>query len=289
MEGEIAQKSTENDELRARNHELMKENAQLHELTRTLLSSSAFSEFLNEAGGMPSASTKSSTPVPPKPAAVKAEQPTPSVPKDVNPNRVANQQAQGQQQDQPYIGMTMIPEHQIDYTAYDNNVNAWNGMGSYDMQVFAVTSLPESPIIDGSGLGSLSGKVSDHFAEAWSSDARKSDCPPKMEPMPEATHFPPAPKAEVEVASDAEPFDESDPAFALFADSPSSPAEQSSSRTEEPIFGEVRVEKAFGRVELILEDEAESSEVGWAAMERFQRACATLEMLCERVSAVTPF
>ena len=266
----------------------MKENAQLHELTRTLLSSSAFSEFLNEVGGLPSAPTKSATPVPPKSSTVKAEQPAPSIPKDVNPNRAASHQAQNQQSDQPYIGMTMIPEHQMDYTAFDNNVNSWNGMGSYDMQVFAVTSLPESPVIDRFELGNLSDKSANTLVDSWSLDARKSDSPHKIEPMPEVTEFPQPIDSETDVASDAEPFDDSDPAFALFADSRTS-TESTTSPVDQPIFGEIQLEKAFGRVELILEDEIASDEVGPATMEKFQRVCATLEALSERVSAVTPF
>lgn len=239
----------------------MKENAQLHELTRTLLSSSAFSEFLNEVGGMPSASTNSATPVPSKSSAVRVEQPVPSVPKDVNPNRAASHQAQNQQSDQPYIGMTMIPEQQIDYTAFDNNLNSWNGMGSYDMHVFAVTSLPENPVIDGFELGHLSDKSSNTLADPWSLDTRKPDSPQKIEPMPDVPQFPQAAGNETDVASDAEPFDESDPEFALFADGPTS-TERPASPVDEPIFGEIQLEKAFGRVELILEDETASSEVG---------------------------
>lgn len=288
LEGEIAQKSTENDELRAKNQELMKENAQLHELTRTLLSSSAFSEFLNEVGGMPSAPTKSATPVPPKSSAVKVEQPVPSVPKDVNPNRAASHQAQNQQSDQPYIGMTMIPEQQIDYTAFDNNMNSWNGMGSYDMHVFAVTSLPESPVIDGLELGHLSDKSSNTLVDSWSLDTRKADSPQKIEPMPDVTQFSQAAESETDDASDAEPFDESDPDFALFADGSTS-TERTASPVNEPIFGEIQLEKAFGRVELILEEETASGEVGPAAIERFQRVCATLEALSERVTAAIPF
>lgn len=264
----------------------MKENAQLHDLTRTLLSSSAFSEFLNELGGLPSATTNSSTPVPSKSSAPKAEQPAPSAPKDVNPTRVASQQEQNQQEDQPFVGLTMVPEHTMDLNAFDNDANAWNGMGSYDLQVYSVTSLPESPFIEGFDLGSLSGKPFGASTAPYNEEVKKVDCPSKVESMPEAVK-PQAMQEQTDTAIITEPFDESDPEFALFADSQSA-FDVSTTKADGSLFGEIGLEKAFGRVELILEDERDTDAVGPAAIERFQRACATLEALSQSISNVIP-
>jgi len=127
----------------------MEENTRLTDLTRMLLSSQAFSGFLNELSqnGMPAPAAVASQPQP-------QPQPQPTK-KDVNPHQ-ATRQAQNQQ---TTVGMTMVPESTIDFSLLDSiPTNNWNtsfGMNSY--QVCVVTEVPEGPAID---INLLSGKNS---------------------------------------------------------------------------------------------------------------------------------
>ena len=284
LEGELAAKAAEADDLRAKNEALMKENAQLHELTRSLLSSPAFSEFLKEAGTQAPASAPATTQAP----VVKSE-PTPQPSKkDVNPNSAVTQTPQSQQFDTPYIGMAMIPEHPVDLNVYESNTDSWtNNMdfSLYDQQVFAVTSLPEGPAIDQLTPTLKSDKTSASILPLPTSEMAKTDAPviAKM-PCTDAVE----PSTEQVVVDEDVEFDESDPAFALFSDCPAS-TKLSTAEVEEPIFGTIQLEKAFGRVELVVEDgsmdaDAENS----AATETFQRLCSSLDALSERISLVVP-
>ena len=287
LEGEITTKTAEADDLRVKNQELMKENAQLQSLTRTLLSSPAFSEFLNEMGGMSNTAASSA---PAQSSVVKTESAEPVVPKDTNPNRVSHQQVQHQQQDTPYVGMTMIPEYPLDFTAFDTNASSWAGnvdLGLYDTQVFAVTSLPQGPAIDEFQLPSLSGKSSEDMGYPATRPELKNEAP-SIERMPTAE--PVEACAEPIASTDEEEFDESDPAFILYCDS-AAPVEFAGVKTEEALFGHIELEKAFGRVELTLgnaDDDADAGGVSASAMEKFERLCSCLEELSERVTANTP-
>lgn len=284
MEGEIATKTAEADELRAKNQELVNENAQLLSLTRTLLSSPAFSDFLN-ISGMPSV-TDSSEPA--HSSNMKTEEAGPVVPKDANPNRVSSQQVEHQQQDAPYIGITLLPEHTFDLTAYNTNSNSWTGnvdLGPFDTQVFSVTSIPEGPAIDEFQLANLSGKPPNTIGFHARTPESKNQAP-SIERMALAV----SDEAYTEpiVASDDDVFDESDPAFLLYSDCPA-PTKNGNPKPAQAVFGRIGLEKALGRVELILEDEeADPSGVSTAAMDRFRSLCWELEELSDRVTAVVP-
>ena len=281
LEGEIAAKTAEADDLRAKNEALMNENAQLHELTRTLLSSPAFSEFVNEAGAQaPASAPTTQAPV------VKSEPTQQPTKKDINPNSAVAQTSQSQQFDTPYVGMTMIPEHPVDLNTYESNTDSWaNTMdfSLYDQQVFAVTSLPEGPTMDQLTPALKSDKESASILPLPTSESAKNDAPV-------ITKMPPTDAAEasteaVALNEDVE-FDESDPAFALFSDCP---AKSSGDEVEEPIFGNIQLEKAFGRVELIIEDGSiNTSEPDSASIENFQRLYSSLDALSERISLVVP-
>ena len=282
LEGEIATKSAEADELRTKNSALIEENRQLHDLTRTLLASPAFSEFLKEAGGQVLPSTMSTSHTP----SVKAES-TPTK-KDVNPNTGAASNTKSQQQDTPYIGMTMIPEHPVDLNGQDSTNDSWANMdfSLYEASVYAVTSVPEGPSIDQLRSNNVSGKVSDPVLPLpTSSDS-------KLEPsLPERNPYVRESREQnpelVSLNADAD-FDESDPAYALFSDCPA-PMEAPLPPNDEPIFGHISLEKAFGRVELLIDDEScNTSEVSSTSVERFQRLCSSLEALSERLSSILP-
>ena len=259
----------------------MKENAQLHELTRSILSSAAFQDYIKEIGG------QSSDAAPPEELVMKCESTPQPTNKDVNPNSEAAQNIQSQQFDAPFIGMTMIPEQSVDLGAYESNVDSWSNnmdFSLYDQQVYAVTSIPEGPAIDQLTPTFTSDKSHPPILPFATNENTKTDAP-VVERMP-CVAEPLQSMIEPENSSDDDGFDESDPAFALFSDCPATTA---SIEAEEPIFGNIQLEKAFGRVELIVEDgSVDSSDLSSASMERFQRLCSSLDALSERISLVTP-
>lgn len=156
LEGEVAAKAQEANDLRVQNQQLREENTRLTDLTRMLLSSQAFSGFLQELSqsGLPPPNVQKA--LQQQKALQNQAQPQPQpqpTKKDVNSN-VATQQMPGQQ---PQIGMALIPEIPVDFSALQP-ANGWmNALPTNDFQVYAVAELPTPPALD---LEILSGKPS---------------------------------------------------------------------------------------------------------------------------------
>lgn len=164
LEGEIAAKSQEANDMRAQNEQLREENNRLTDLTRMLLSSQAFAGFLQEL---------SQSGLPPPNAHVNTQQqkqarPQPQPQPQSKPRRkdVSSNDASHQMQvQQPQIGMALIPETPIDLSAFQPS-NAWmTALPTSDFQVYAVTELPEAPVLD---LEALSGKSDSIFSRSKS-------------------------------------------------------------------------------------------------------------------------
>ena len=104
---------------------------------------------------------------------------------------------------------------------------------------------------------------------SYPAEESKDDAP-AIERMPATEKV----EAVSDVASscDEVELDESDPAFALFADSPPSTP---SVKLEDELFGGIELEKAFSRLELVVEDEASDQfEISTVTMDRFERLCS---------------
>lgn len=289
LEGEIAAKTNEADDLRSKNEELVAENTRLTDLTRMLLSSPAFSTFLNDLSGtgasasMPDVSSLQSQ--------TSASRPQSAVPrKDVNPNQ-SNPRPQSSQSSNSHVGLTMIPEeNNIQYNATESPNNRWtdsnmNFGGLYDAQVYAVTEVPQGPAVDSMSFAMLHGKTS-NFVGSYSSDDSKDE-PAELEPMPALPEKVEVPEAIERRRQDAD-IDVSDPSFALFIDQPCTSPKSAAIRSEDRIFGEIELEKAFGRLELVIaEDPNESQDISLATIERFERLCWRLDAASKRVAAIT--
>ncbi|PHH89278.1 hypothetical protein CDD83_6364 [Cordyceps sp. RAO-2017] len=267
LEAEIANKVNENGDLRAQNRALSDENKRLTDLTRMLLSSPSFSNFLDHLSTNPSAA--------PQTAQVKVE-PQPQgqeqshVPKDVNPYG-------GQSSQQQQIGMAMIPEQTMDLSMLSlDNGAAYN----FQPQVFVVDT-PEMPAIDASVL---SGKTGDLVEETFQAEEdNKVDVPVIERPAEVAPSSGPTDEAAVD-----EEF-ESDPEFALFHSEPASCRTESTAvdreSADDDIFGGVEAEKMLCRYELV--DVAEEDASACLAMARVQRISAHLESLTSRLELLT--
>ena len=264
--------------------ELEDENGQLNNLTRMLLASPAFSEWVKDAG---TEAMSSSSGAPYAPVVKTESTPLPSQ-RDVNAHDPAAQNAQAGQPDPTYVGMTMIPEHPTELSIFEANTNAWANtldFSLFDTPVYAVTSLPEGPMIEQFVPSSNFEKGTESALPLPGGDF-KMDAP-LIEPMPESADIAKTPEVATSAAEDVD-FDESDPAFALYADCPPTTASPAGS-LEQPILGNVELEKAFGRLELIVEtDLTISCDTNSATLERFERLCASVEALSEEQSRIIP-
>lgn len=250
----------------------MDENKRLTDLTRMLLSSPSFSNFLDHLSANPS-----SIPAPPgRPAAPQQQQQTPQqqqqqqqqrqMPKDVSPY-----DAQQQQQ----IGMAMIPEQTMDFSMLSIGQNPY---ASYQPQVFVVDT-PEVPSID---TNVLSGKSSNFVEPLLESDEDKVEAPVIEHPVarPEPT--------ETKTPVDAQ-FD-SDPEFALFHSEPATTSEPAKELDTESLsnvdmFGGIESEKILARYELVDATEEEASAI--LAMARVQRISDNIESVVSRLELLT--
>ena len=289
LEGEIAAKTSEADDLRAKNEELAAENTRLTDLTRMLLSSPAFSTFLNDLSGtgapasMPEISRlQSETPV------SRSQSVAPR--KDVNPTQTTTHPSSSQNVN-THVGMTIIPEENTFlYNAAESANNGWTDSnmdfrGLYDAQVYAVTEVPQGPAVDSMSFAMLHGKTS-NFVGSYSSYGSKDE-PAEIEPIPVLGEKIITPEI-IEHRPQEVDIDVSDPAFALFVEQPRTYSTPAAMGPEDCIFGEIELEKAFGRLELVVaEDPTESQEVSTAAIERFERLCSRLDAASSRVAAIT--
>ena len=273
--------------MRSKNEELVAENTRLTDLTRMLLSSPAFSTFLNDlsSSGAP-ASMPEVSGLQSQTSISRSQSTAPC--KDINPNRPSSNPAASQNAN-THVGMTMIPEeNSFQYNAAESVNNGWTGgntdfRGLYDAQVYAVTEVPQGPAVDSMDFAMLHGKSS-NFVGSYSSYGSKDE-PEEIESLPVSAEKVVLPEIVERRVQDLD-IDVSDPAFALFVDQPSS--KPAAVDPEDRIFGEIELEKAFGRLELVVaEDPSETQEISSATIEKFERLCSRLDAASSRVAAIT--
>ncbi|KIW18895.1 hypothetical protein PV08_03184 [Exophiala spinifera] len=156
LEGEVAAKAQEANELRTQNQQLREENTRLTDLTRMLLSSQAFSGFLQELSqsGLPAPNVQVDAPKP-KPGQNQSQPQSEPVKKDVATHN-GTQQMHVQQ---PQIGMALVPEIPMDFAAFQPSTAWMTALPSNDFQVFALRELPQAPILDIEALSSKSASI----------------------------------------------------------------------------------------------------------------------------------
>lgn len=231
-----------------------------------LLGSPSFSDFLERLSTNPSQLPQGAPQVE-QPQAVR------QAPKDVNPY-AAHQQVQRQS-----IGVAMMPEQNMDFSAF----------GDFQPQVYAVLETPEPPMnID---TAAMSGKESNFVGQCFDSADEKIEMP-VIEQLPVVEGKATAPKApETPVVVD-EDF-ENDPEFALYHESSSAASfettpvemEESEAFSEVNIFGGIESEKFLERYELL--DASIEEKNAALAMASVQRRFASLDGLRSRLEMLT--
>jgi hypothetical protein len=272
LEGEVQGKVNECNDLKMQNRALIEENARFRTLAEKLLAHAAFRPFLEELSHDPElahslsqiSSSNHATPTP-----------APQSKKDVDPYHQNTQQFSQQHQ---HVGMTMIPETQLDFSTLNLGGNQWampsNGMGNYlQPQVFAVHEVPEpaEPI----DVAALSGK--DSIIDEFTSSDSKIECPTEIE-VPALSEEAPVEEPKQMVCQ----FDENDPAFTLFATSSSAPSEPVTVKQSiEALAAEIPCEKA-AYFELITSSETSNI---YAAL-NLEKNIARMEVACSKLDAL---
>ena len=255
-----------------KNRALSEENTRLSDLTRMLLSSPAFSTFLDNMsaeGVQTSNASQQSIPV------------KPNVNKDVNPYNAAQQSVQKQEPDDTQIGMALLPETTMDFSLLNANAGAsWTNWGSNQPQVFSVHEIPEGPAVDRFDAAVLSGKSASTSSLFESSSKVEA---PIIARMPT---FEVDSSAPIE-AQDCD-FDESDPAFALFLDAPEPAPEQVERENFVDMFGGKSLDQVFARLDLVSTAESsQGKDVCVASMEQLQAICDNVEGAVQRIARTT--
>lgn len=279
LEGEVAMKTNEANELRTQNMALMEENARSRAFIERLLRHQAFTPFLEELSHdeslqpKPATSNMSSASTTPTPTPARKE----SSGFDGMPFNGMPTQPQNH-----HIGMTLIPETPVDISMLNINNSAYGieGAGSFNFQqpqVFAVLELPEGPtnpidcdVLSGKGYSSI------FSAEDSTVEEVKPDFPVIERPVESAK----APEAVEE--------EEQDPEFDLYYSSPapsSSPISSVAAPLEEheSLFGDANPEKVFAHFELFISDDAADERL----MARFERQCARMNTVYQRLTDLT--
>ena len=282
LEGEIAAKTAEADELRAKNQALTSENTRLTDLTRMLLESPAFSAFLDEMSG---AEKHTSRRPQQEMAAPKVEESRQNCPKDVDPHQ-PSQQVQSEQ-DNAQVGLALLPEPYINFntgnTTWAENIE----FGLYDAQVYAVTSMPEGPAVDQFDAVSLSGKPTG-LPICFASEVRKQDAPVIEHPLASIYES----RSQTYYAEDTDKDDsqlaEFDSAYALYDEEVSEPLKSMISGPQDILLSSILLEKPADLFEMtIVDDVSNNGVVDGAAVEKFMRFCAIMEDVSQRVASVT--
>ena len=290
-------KSNETNDLRSENRALREENTRLSDLTRMLLSSSAFSTFLDDLSlsSLPADPTSSeqarqkSTSTPRQTDSV-----LPSVQKDASPAVIAQHRRQAQHENVTQIGMTLLPESNMDFSALDLEQNDSWALGSmtsgpwdsHTSQVFSVMDIPQGPAVDQVDFSSLSGKTSHFVGGDLPSVDNKVELP-EVDTMPILQKFPTAGLSECIDNSNVH-INGSDPIYALYDDTPTLHSSSSSDAADET-FHEMSPEKLFARYQMVLKSEAsaEEGEISNASMDRFTSTCQSADAALQRISRMT--
>lgn len=246
----------------------MEENARSRAFIERLLRHQAFGPFLEELSRdealQPKASVPSSAP------AAAAAAPAPAF---------QNQQFGGMSQGNTHVGMTMVPEPQLDFAMLNlntNNSSNWGSNSGFSFQqprVFAVLELPEGPsnpldteAMSGKGFSATYSAEDDSPAETI-----KADYPVIERPV----------QSEQSIAMTVE---DDDSEFDLYS---SSPAPSAAATVSAPLESQdvffTNPEKTLAHYSLTISDEAQEARLA----ERLERRIAAMEPVLQRLSAIT--
>ncbi|KAF2143464.1 uncharacterized protein K452DRAFT_297197 [Aplosporella prunicola CBS 121167] len=250
LEGEVAAKSNEANDLRLQNRALMEENARSRAFIERLLRHQAFGPFLDELSRDPALTEP-----------VKLPTPAPA------PRQESFSSAPSMMEDNSQMGMSTIPEQPVDMSMLSISNNGYfpnTGFNFNQPQVFAVFEVPQGPA-DLFNTDVLSGKATSEYVEEEPVEEIKHDYPVLERPIVEET-----------VEAEAEDVDDGNPDFALYVNTPAPSAARAS-------FDNIASEKA-AHFELVTVEESEEQ-----LQQRLDRMCKKMDVVFERMQAATSY
>jgi len=292
LEGEVASKINECNELKASNRALMEENLRSRAFIERLLRHPAFKPFLEDLSRDPSL-TMAVTDLQAQIPSVGA----PSMPqhKDITsyPGPAQQFHEAPKVENTTHVGMTMIPETPLDMSMLNLGPSNWAvpnmGFGYHQPRVFAVLEVPEGPAAP-LELGSLSGKDESSLPTLSPGEESKVDYPTLEQPDEVADVATPSVDEDAANIDTVElsPIDKDDPAFALYVDSPVhfTPSECTKSEGRKPTVAEIVPGKSSNYFELLVCDESSAAD-SQKQTEQLEKMCAKLDVLCERIGVFT--
>jgi hypothetical protein len=254
----------------------MEENARFRALSEKLLAHAAFRPFLDEISRDPELAQSLSKI---SGSSRQSATPTPQTHKDVDPYSTGSQQFMPQQNQ--HVGMVMMPEPQIDFSSLNLGGNSWAMPGAVNNfqqhQVFAVLEVPEP--VEPIDVAALSGKSEDSVVESFAKDlSSKYDHPEEIE-TPELVKDAPAERDIIKPVEELESsschFDESDPAFTLFASASTVPT--TTPATFEPILSSEKP-----HFELVVAGESDLQ----CSTDRLTKLCSRMDASCRKLDAI---
>ncbi|KAF1942961.1 hypothetical protein EJ02DRAFT_374766 [Clathrospora elynae] len=273
LEGEINMKASEANELRTQNRLLMEENARSRTFIERLLRHQAFAPFLEELSRDEALQPKA-----PMTSMPSTSTPTVAAPA---PARFQSQQFHGMTQpENTHVGMTMVPEPQIDFSILNlnNNGSSWganNGFSFQQPRVFAVTELPEGPsnpldtaAMSGKGYSAIFNDEDDSLIEEV-----KADYPVIERPVPSEKTTAAAVEETEEDAEYDLYYSSSVPSVAATVFAPL--------EDRETLF--INPEKALAHYSLVISDEENEARLA----ERLERKIAAMSPALQRIAAIT--
>lgn len=205
--------------------------------------------------------------------------------KDVNPHQLPSQPMHESRHGNAQVGMALMPEQIVDFASFEPNNNWANTMdfGFNNAQVFAVTDLPYGPAVDQIDIGLLSGKESNSVGYYSCDDAK--DNTPIVERVPLCQEIVETAYVYESGFEDVE-FDESDPAFALYADS-SFLSTAKISISDEVLPPEATFTKTTYQLQVVTENEGKAGILDGTTLARFECLCSSIEAAFQRVGSMT--
>jgi hypothetical protein len=277
LEGEVAAKTSEVNDLKMQNRALAEENARFRALAEKLLRHQAFHPFLDELSRDPALAESVS-----KMAQGPSTQSQPPDAKDVDPYSAQSQSFIPQ--DNQHVGMALLPEPQVDFSSLNLGGNGnWvmqqaRGLPMFQQpQVFAVLEVPEPEPLDLSAITGKGEPVLPTF------DEEKADYPEFETPSTIKDDIPSVPESKTTRPADEEKewdFPEDDESVALYANTRSTPKPVSSESSIAVAIAPLSEKQHF---ELVVVSEEHNTRL----QERLKKMIAKLDVTCNRIAALT--
>ncbi|OAL68761.1 hypothetical protein A7D00_7327 [Trichophyton violaceum] len=287
LEGEVAAKTNEANELRQKNNALALENARLTDFTRMLLSSSHFAPLLNEMSknGLPPNLGSQS-----QPQVQTHTTPAPQLPSQPTVTKEEGIEQSHQEVSVPNLqtGLPVVPEQGFDFASIDLNDQGWNSGIDFNFtnpSVFVVVDVPTGPSLD---MEAITGKSSNSVGPVIPDETK--EVIPSIDTVSFGIHNLEAPKKEASIpvsAADLD-IDENDPCFALYLDQPCTPP--TSGQNSDKMFTGIKLDDISSKIELVVEASSSTStsdEISPAAKRDFERLCANMEASFHYIFQVT--